>query len=258
MKKVNDGFTVGKSDIYTPKASLDSSGSSIDYNTDIINKPDLSDLHTHANKTLLDSIINSGDGNSFLANDGAYKTLASLSSINMNDILDVSASSPGNDYVLKYSTGSSQWIASSHSWLSSGDNISELTNDTGFITNYSVIKADITQFTYTYNDLGLTEYTDADAIAAIKSDASWNAANWDTAYGWGNHAEGGYYVKDSDDADDIDDSSSTNKFVTTSEKSDWNTAFGWGDHSTVGYLTSVDLSGYLQSGDNISELVNDA
>lgn len=37
----------------------------------------------------------------------------------------------------------------------------------------------------------------------------------------------------------------------------WNTAYFWGDHSTVGYLTSADLLGYLQSGDNISELIND-
>ena len=34
----------------------------------------------------------------------------------------------------------------------------------------------------------ITQYTDSDAIAAIQGDASWNATNWDTAYGWGNHA----------------------------------------------------------------------
>lgn len=34
----------------------------------------------------------------------------------------------------------------------------------------------------------ITQYADADAIAAIKGDADWNASDWDTAYGWGDHA----------------------------------------------------------------------
>ncbi len=38
----------------------------------------------------------------------------------------------------------------------------------------------------------ITQYADADAIAAIKGDASWNATDWDTAYVWGNHALAGY------------------------------------------------------------------
>ncbi len=37
-----------------------------------------------------------------------------------------------------------------------------------------------------------TQYTDALAVSAIKADAAWHATNWDTAYGWGNHASGGY------------------------------------------------------------------
>jgi len=35
------------------------------------------DLHTHTNKSTLDNIIASGNGNSFLANDGTYKTVSS-------------------------------------------------------------------------------------------------------------------------------------------------------------------------------------
>ncbi|MCK9320206.1 hypothetical protein, partial [Methanoculleus sp.] len=38
----------------------------------------------------------------------------------------------------------------------------------------------------------ITQYADADAIAAIKGDVDWNATDWDTAYGWGNHASEGY------------------------------------------------------------------
>ena len=42
---------------------------------------------------------------------------------------------------------------------------------------------------------------------------------WDTAYGWGNHANGGYLV------------------ATNTDKTNWNTAYGWGDHAAAGYST---------------------
>ena len=35
-------------------------------------------------------------------------------------------------------------------------------------------------------------FTVARAIAAIKADGAWNASDWDTAFGWGNHATEGY------------------------------------------------------------------
>lgn len=41
------------------------------------------------------------------------------------------------------------------------------------------------------------------------------------------------------DADDIDDSATTNKFVTLAEIANWNTAFGWGNHAAAGYATTV-------------------
>jgi len=35
-------------------------------------------IHTHSNKTLLDSLINSGSGNQFLADDGSYKSVSTV------------------------------------------------------------------------------------------------------------------------------------------------------------------------------------
>jgi hypothetical protein len=35
-------------------------------------------------------------------------------------------------------------------------------------------------------------FTDARAVSAIQADASWNASDWDTAYGWGDHSTQGY------------------------------------------------------------------
>lgn len=40
------------------------------------------------------------------------------------------------------------------------------------------------------------KYTDAEAIAAIQGDASWNATDWDTAYGWEDHGAAGYLKAD--------------------------------------------------------------
>ena len=59
---------------------------------------------------------------------------------------------------------------------------------------------------------------DLDAVNTTLT--NWNASQWDTAYGWGDHALAGYLV------------------ATTTDKTNWNTAFGWGDHASAGYLTA--------------------
>jgi hypothetical protein len=45
-----------------------------------------------------------------------------------------------------------------------------------------------------------------------------NSANWNTAYGWGDHASAGY-------------ADGTNE-------ANWNTAYGWGNHASAGYLNN--------------------
>ncbi len=45
------------------------------------------------------------------------------------------------------------------------------------------------------------------------------------------------------DADDIDDSTTTNKFVTATQKSNWDTAYGWGNHA--GLYDTVDTASGL-------------
>jgi len=42
-------------------------------------------------------------------------------------------------------------------------------------------------------------YTDAEAVSAIKADEDWNATDWDTAYGWGDHSLEGYLTDASSD-----------------------------------------------------------
>lgn len=75
--------------------------------------------------------------------------------------------------------------------------VSELTNDAGFITGYTVTQADVTthqaalQITESQiTDLGnyLTSETDPTVPAHVKGITTEQVTNWDTAYGWGNHA----------------------------------------------------------------------
>ncbi len=58
-------------------------------------------------------------------------------------------------------------------------------------------------------------------------------ANWDTAYGWGDHSTEGYLTSESDPVF----SASAAFGITTTNISNWNTAYGWGDHGAEGYLT---------------------
>lgn len=71
--------------------------------------------------------------------------------------------------------------------------------------------------------------------------ANLNIANWDTAYGWGNHATAGYYLATDFNNDwDTRYNATTTLNGFTNNQTDWNTAFGWGDHSVAGYLLQSD------------------
>ena len=89
-----------------------------------------------------------------------------------------------------------------------------------------------------------------------------NSSNWDTAYGWGNHASAGYLTSytDTNTTYSIQDGElSQNNFTNadhtkldgiatsannytlpfTDNSTDWNTAYGWGNHASANYLTDV-------------------
>ena len=58
-------------------------------------------------------------------------------------------------------------------------------------------------------------------------------SNWDTAYGWGNHASEGYLTSEADPT-----VPSHVKTISTDDIGDWNEAHAWGNHSSAGYLTT--------------------
>lgn len=78
----------------------------------------------------------------------------------------------------------------------------------------------------------------------------YNKSNWDTAYGWGNHASAGYLT------------SVPSEFLTQAEgdaryvegtgaynDGNWNTAYSWGDHASAGYLPNTHDMTLTLSGD---------
>ena len=85
------------------------------------------------------------------------------------------------------------------------------------------------------NDLGnyggfLTSFTETDPIYTASSwySTTNNANNWNTAYGWGNHASAGYLTSFTE-TDPIYTASSW--YTTTNNSTNWNTAYGWGNHA---------------------------
>ena len=119
----------------------------------------------------------------------------------------------------------------------------------------------------------------ASAAAGISSS---NIANWDAAYGWGNHASAGYLTAVSLSLNGLTDVSfnqanlnsgdgliwngtswtrTTQQYLTSYTETDpvftasvassitstnidnWNTAYGWGNHASAGYLTTLGING---------------
>jgi hypothetical protein len=78
----------------------------------------------------------------------------------------------------------------------------------------------------TYNQgNGLFTFTPPDLSGYALASSIANAANWDTAYSWGDHAAAGY-------------ATTIQLNTAIANSSDWDTAYSWGDHAAVGYLTA--------------------
>ena len=75
---------------------------------------------------------------------------------------------------------------------------------------------------------------------------STNVSNWNTAYGWGNHASAGYLtslgtaILDGDFTSNglMKRTGAGTYSVVTDNSSNWNTAYGWGNHASAGYASS--------------------
>jgi hypothetical protein len=62
-----------------------------------------------------------------------------------------------------------------------------------------------------------------------------NSANWNTAFGWGDHSVEGYLTSFTETDPTV---ASHIKAITTTNITNWNSAYSWGNHALAGYLTS--------------------
>jgi hypothetical protein len=134
-------------------------------------------------------------------------------------------------------------------------------NGTGFV---KVIGTTVSYDNNTY----LTSFTETDPIyvASTWYSTTNNATNWNTAYGWGNHAIVGYLtsipthnqawstitstpttISGYGITNAYTDAQIQNFFnganaITGYNKSNWDTAYGWGNHASGGYLTGITSS----------------
>ena len=202
--------------------------------------------------------FHTGQGNSFAVNNNAWVELLDENST-LGDLAGVDLSTPPTTgQVLKYD--GNNWVAGPDNAGSGGTGIA--------LTDISVTTATAGSAALSYNNVSgvftytppnlsgyLTTETDpvftASAAAGIQSS---NISNWDTAYGWGNHASAGYLTSETSHSDVVVDGdftsaglmsrggSSGTYSIVTDNSNNWNTAYGWGNHASAGYLTSYTVT----------------
>ena len=173
----------------------------------------------------------SGNSGSIFVRMKVSESLARLRDVYVNGSLT-------NGDVLIYDVTQERFEANT---LTAGANIS-ITNGPGTITIGSTSTATVssvalsapTGFTVSGSPI-TTSGTLALAFAAGYSlPTTASQTNWDTAYGWGDHAAAGYLTSEADPVF----VASPAYGITNTQISNWDTAYGWGDHAVAGYLTS--------------------
>jgi len=227
---------------------------------------DLSDVDTTTTSPSSGQVLKWDGSNWTPAND----TTLSLGSASINDLGDVNISSVSDGQVLTYDSSTSKWINSANSGGISLTDLSIGADGTASGSGSLAYNDSTGVFTYTPPDLSgyLTSYTETDPIFSASPASgitSTNITNWNTAYGWGDHASAGYLT--SETTTSLTYNSSTSVLSFTDETGSTNTidlsylldedarAIASGTlNSTTGIVTftrddnttfTVDLSGLL-------------
>lgn len=79
-----------------------------------------------------------------------------------------------------------------------------------------------------YYNAGTQEQPVWKLIRIVESE---DVSNWNTAFGWGNHAAAGYLTQETDPVF----TASTAAGISASDTFNWNEAHAWGDHALAGY-----------------------
>lgn len=80
---------------------------------------------------------------------------------------------------------------------------------------------------------GHASFTLSDVQFAVVHATGGNSSNWNTAYGWGNHASAGYLTSFTETDPVFVASEAYN--ITSTDTSNWDTAYLWGNHALAGY-----------------------
>ena len=185
---------------------------------------------------------------------GNHASVGYVTGLDMEDLGNVDiAGGLSDQQVLK-------WDSASSSWKPANDLVGGAQGIQ--LVDLSVSTAPAGSAALSYNNTnGVFTYTPPDLTGYATTAAVANASNWDTAYGWGDHAAAGYLTAYTETDPVFAASAAANVTLTkinqwdtaygwgnhanggylvatAQDKTNWNTAFGWGDHSTEGYLTS--------------------
>ena len=126
--------------------------------------------------------------------------------------------------------------------------------------NSQIIEVEIGSRNVTIDDINGLNIGGDLVVGSTITATGGNSTNWNTAYGWGDHASAGYTTTDTtySAGTGITLTGTTFSLTDTAAKwtqdntkiSNWDTAYGWGDHSIEGYATET----YV--GTQISNLVD--
>jgi hypothetical protein len=191
----------------------------------------------------------------------------------LHELHDVRVVSPANTDILRYSTVTNRW----ENWTP--DYISGYTESDPIFTASpanGIASTDITNWNtaygwgnhatagyltglpaHTHDDRYYTETEIGKFFDGTTAITGYNRVNWNTAYGWGNHASAGYltslpaHTHDIADIINLQDAldskldsesdpiyTASSWYTTTNNSANWDTAYGWGNHASAGYLTA--------------------
>ena len=204
-----------------------------------------------------------------------YVTTAVAGYDTLAELLDTTITTVADNDIIAYDSTSSKYInqSAAEAGLATA---SDLTSHTGNTSNpHSVTKTQVglgnVENTALSTWAGTSNITTLGTITtgvwtgtAIGDSYISSATNWNTAYGWGNHASAGYLTSvsvsgisdttitsvtdnevlayDSTSSKWINQTAAEAGLATTAQianSSNWDTAYGWGNHASAGYLTGI-------------------
>jgi len=134
-----------------------------------------SDITSLSGLTAALSVPQGGTGLSTIASGKLLyaSALDTLSELTLGSLLSISGGTLNLDSTIMVEGENVSLLTNDANYVALGDNVSDLTNDAGYLTSF-------TETDPVYS---------ADPAAGI---VAGDITNWDTAYGWGNHAAAGY------------------------------------------------------------------